>query len=130
MAAAYTACKAGCAADSEVVPLEAARISLQEFATLVSVQAQSQQREADELDVKAGGSCQDTCAAVEAAAQVAYVAGIVDEPECSIAVAAAYAACVAACGANSELAPFELVKVSLSKFLQVAKGHAAKAGGS
>jgi len=130
VAAAYAACMAGCAADSEVVPLEAARISLQEFATSVSVQTQSQPREADELDIKVGGSCQDTCAAVEAAAQVACVAGIIDEPECSIAVAAAYAACVAGCAADSELAPFELVKVSLSKFLQVAKGHGAKAGGS
>jgi hypothetical protein len=120
VAVAYAACVAGCAADSKMVLLEAARISWLEFTKIVSVsrtQPLSEDKALNEQEVEVGGSCQDTCAAVEAAAQVACVAGIVDEPECSIAVAAAYAACVAGCAADSEMVPLEAERISLLGFM-------------
>lgn len=43
-------------------------------------------------------SCNAACTATEIAAQAVCVAIIIDEPECSIGVAAAYAACTLACG--------------------------------
>lgn len=52
--------------------------------------------------------CQDACTAVEATAQVACVIAIFDEPECSIAVAAAYAACTAACLATNDVSAVEV----------------------
>lgn len=42
-------------------------------------------------------ACNAACTAAEVTAQTACVLAIFDEPECSIAVAAAYAACQAAC---------------------------------
>lgn len=51
----------------------------------------------------AKADCAATCAAVEATAQVACVAAIFDEPECSIGVAAAYAACKSGCASRRHL---------------------------
>lgn len=67
-------------------------------------------------------ACNTACTATEVAAQAACVLAIFDEPECSIAVAAAYAACQAACAAtNNDVLTFlpsntqaDLMKSSIS----------------